>query len=204
VTGEAGAAPAPNLLRRLYDRVVRAADGPRATRTLFGVSFAESSFFPVPPDVILLPMMLARRDRVWRLAGICTIASVLGGLLGYAIGHLLYDTVGRWIIDTYGLAEGAEAFHAGFAAWGFWLILAKGVTPIPYKLVTIASGLAGYDLGLFLLASIITRGARFYLLAVLVHFYGARVREIVERYLNWVALGFALLVIGGIAVVFLV
>ena len=100
MTGEAATAPAPNLLRRLYDRVVRAADGPRATLTLFGVSFAESSFFPVPPDVILLPMMLARRDRVWRLAAICTIASVLGGLLGYAIGHLLYDTIGRWIIEV--------------------------------------------------------------------------------------------------------
>jgi membrane protein YqaA with SNARE-associated domain len=204
VTGEAGTAPAPNLLRRLYDRVVRAAHGPRATATLAAVSFAESSFFPVPPDVILLPMMLARRDRVWRLAGICTIASVLGGLLGYAIGHLLFDTVGRWIVDTYGLAAGAQAFQEGFAEWGFWLILAKGVTPIPYKLVTITSGVAGYDLGLFILASVITRGARFYLLAVLVHFFGARVREIVERYLNWVALGFAALVIGGIAAVFLI
>lgn len=192
------------MFRRMYGWVMRLSASRHAPASLAAVSFAESSFFPIPPDVILLPMMLARRDQVWRLAAICTAASVIGGLFGYAIGLLLYDTVGQWIVSTYGLETGAAAFQEAYARWGFLLIAAKGVTPIPYKLVTITSGLAGYDIWLFILASIIARGVRFFALAALVHYFGARVREIVERYLNWVALGFALLVIGGIAAVFLI
>ena len=192
------------MLRRLYDWCIAAAEKRYATWLLGGVSFAESSFFPIPPDVMLIPMSLARPDRAYRYAFLCTWTSVLGGVVGYMIGHLLYDTLGQWIIQLYGYGDKVEVFRETYRQYGAWIILLKGLTPIPYKLVTITSGVAGYDLGLFILASVITRGARFYLLAVLVHFFGARVREIVERYLNWVALGFAALVIGGIAAVFLV
>ena len=119
------------MLRRLYAWVLKLAERPGATWALAAVSFAESSFFPIPPDVMLIPMCLARRERAWLYAGICTVASVLGGIAGYAIGALLYDTIGKSIIELYGYRETAEQFRAGYAAWGHWIILLKGLTPIP-------------------------------------------------------------------------
>src|SRR5262244_434729 len=154
------------MLRKLYDWVLNLAGSRHAPVALAAVSFAESSFFPVPPDVMLAPMSLAQPKRAWVFAGVCTIASVVGGILGYAIGALLYDSVGRWLIDLYHLSNGIEAFRESYAKWGALIILIKGVTPIPYKLVTIASGFAGYNLVLFVLLSIITRGARFFLAAI--------------------------------------
>ena len=145
--------------------------------TMGAVAFAESSFFPVPPDVMLIPMALARPDRAYLLAAWCTLASVTGGIAGYAIGALLYNSVGAWLIHLYGYGDKVEAFRAAYAQWGAWIILLKGLTPIPYKIVTITSGFAGYNFGLFVVFSIITRGTRFFVLAFLLHRYGERARH---------------------------
>lgn len=190
-----------SILRRTYDAVMRAARGPRAVPILAGVSFAESSFFPIPPDVMLIPMMLARPDRLWRLAGICTIASVLGGLLGYAIGYFLFETVGQWVIATYGLAGELDRFKAAYDQWGFWIIMAKGLTPIPFKLVTIASGVARFDLVQFVLACVATRAFRFFLEATLIRLFGAPIQNFIEKYLTWVTLGALVVIVLGFAAI---
>jgi membrane protein YqaA with SNARE-associated domain len=182
------------MLRALYDWTMRLAARRNAPAALAAVSFAESSFFPIPPDALLIPMVLARPDRAWRLAAICTAASVIGGLAGYAIGYFLFETVGQAIIGQ----EGVDTFQAYYAEWGLWVILVKGLTPIPYKLVTIASGFARFDLLVFVLASIVTRGARFFIVAALLRRFGAPIRSFIERYLTWVTTGFVLVVVGGI------
>ena len=185
------------VLRRGYDALMAAARGPRAVPALMAVAFAESSFFPIPPDVMLIPMMLARPDRIWRLAAICTAASVVGGLLGYAIGALLFDTIGAWLIRAYGLGADFAAFQKAFADWGFWIIVGKGMTPIPYKLVTIASGLAHFNLALFVTASIISRAVRFFLVGVLIRLFGPTIQVFIERYLGWVTTGVLVLIALG-------
>jgi membrane protein YqaA with SNARE-associated domain len=161
-----------SVVRRCYDWAVAAADKPHAMWTMGTISFAESSFFPVPPDVMLIPMALARPERAYVMALWCTLSSVAGGLVGYAIGALLYDSVGHWLIQLYGYADKMETFRAAYAQWGAWIILLKGLTPIPYKIVTITSGFAGYPLLPFVLFSIIARGMRFFVLAFLLHRYG--------------------------------
>jgi len=194
-----------SLLRRLYDWAIDAAHKPHAMWTLGAISFAESSFFPLPPDVMLIPMSLARPQRAYVMALWCTVASVLGGLVGYAIGALLYDSVGLWLIHLYGYANKVEAFRTAYAEWGAWIILLKGLTPIPYKVVTITSGFAAYNIWLFLLFSIITRGARFFVLAFLLHRYGEQAREIIEKRLGfWVTIGAAVLIAGIVAAVYLI
>lgn len=185
------------MLRRLYDWTLSLAARPSAPYALAAVSFAESSFFPVPPDVMLVPMMLARPDKAWRYALICTIASVIGGILGYVIGLALYDTVGAWVFRVYGLTEGAEAFRHSYAEYGHWIILLKGLTPIPYKLVTITSGFAGYHIGWFIVLSIVTRGARFYFLALLMSRFGPSIKSIIERHFNLVATAAVIAFVGG-------
>lgn len=185
------------MLRRLYDWTLSLAARPSAPYALAAVSFAESSFFPVPPDVMLVPMMLARPDKVWSYALICTIASVLGGIVGYVIGIALFDTVGSWVFHVYGLTDGAEAFRAAYAEYGHWVILLKGLTPIPYKLVTITSGFAGYSLFWFIVLSIITRGARFFLIALLMGRYGGRIKAIIDNHFNLVATLAVIAFIGG-------
>jgi membrane protein YqaA with SNARE-associated domain len=185
------------MLRRIYDWCVAAADKPYALWVLGAVSFAESSFFPVPPDIMLLPMSLARPQRAWFFAALCTVASVAGGMVGYAIGAVLYDSLGQWLINLYGLGGKVEAFRASYAQWGAWIIIGKGLTPIPYKLVTITSGFAGYNIGLFILCSIIARGGRFFAVAILLNRYGDTIRAEIERRLGlWVALGAGVLVFG--------
>ena len=175
------------MLRRIYDWCIDAADKPYALWILGAVAFAESSFFPIPPDIMLLPMSLARPARAWLFAGLCTIASVAGGVLGYAIGALLYDSVGQWLINLYHLGDKVESFRASYAEWGSVIILVKGLTPIPYKLVTITSGFAGYNIWLFILCSIIARGGRFFFVAVLLNRYGDVIRAEVEKRLGlWV------------------
>jgi membrane protein YqaA with SNARE-associated domain len=188
------------MLRRIYDWCIAAADKPYALWILTAVSFAESSFFPVPPDIMLVPMSLAKPRRAWAYAGLCTIASVAGGLLGYAIGALLYDSVGHWLINLYGYGDKVEAFREFYARWGSVAILLKGLTPIPYKLVTITSGFAGYNIWLFVLLSLITRGARFSIEAVVLNRFGDPIRAEIEKRLGrWVML-FAVVLIGGIVV----
>jgi membrane protein YqaA with SNARE-associated domain len=185
------------MLKRMYDWCVQAADKPYALWILAAVAFAESSFFPIPPDVMLAPMSLAQPKRAWLFAAVCTAASVVGGVLGYAIGALLYDSVGHWLISLYGLGGKVEAFRASYAQWGALIILAKGLTPIPYKLVTITSGFAGYNIWLFVLFSIITRGGRFFLTAVVLNRYGDWIRARIERHLGlFVAILVAALVAG--------
>jgi len=187
------------MLRKTYDWVMGLAGSRHAPATLFAVSFAESSFFPVPPDVMLAPMVLARPNRAFLYAFICTIASVLGGLAGYAIGFYL-EPVGHFLLKLMGHPEGPAAFQKWFDQWGLWVILIKGLTPIPYKLVTIASGLAQFDLFTFVWASVVTRGARFFLSAALLKYFGPAIREEVERRLGlYTAVGVVLLV--GVVVV---
>lgn len=185
------------MIRRLYEWILALAAKPSAPWALGAVAFAESSFFPVPPDAMLVPMAVSRPDRVWLYATIATVASVLGGLVGYAIGALLFDSVGLWLFNLYGLADKAETFQQSYATYGHWVILLKGLTPIPYKLVTITSGFAHYSLFWFTLLSVITRGARFFLLAALLGRYGVGIRTVLDRHLNVVAGLFAAVVILG-------
>jgi membrane protein YqaA with SNARE-associated domain len=192
------------MLRRLYDWCIAAASRPYANWLLGIVSFAESSFFPVPPDVMLIPMALARPDRAYFYATLLTATSVAGGLVGYAIGAVLYDSVGQWLMQLYGYGAKVEAFREAYNQYGAWIILLKGLTPIPYKIVTITSGFAGYNVFLFVLFSIVTRAARFFLLAFLLNRYGPRARDIIERRLGlWVTIGGVVVVAGIVAALYL-
>src|SRR5271154_2549435 len=168
------------MFDRLYDRIIALSQSPRAPYALAAIAFAESSVFPIPPDVILAPMSLAQPKLAWRFAFIATIASVLGGMVGYAIGALLFDTVGQWLIHVYGYADRMDALKAAYAHWGAAIILFKGLTPIPFKLVTIVSGLLGYNFLIFVLLSIITRGARFFIVAGALNRYGEQLRGPLE------------------------
>ncbi|MET0868562.1 MAG: YqaA family protein [Pseudorhodoplanes sp.] len=192
------------MLRRMYDWCVGAAYKPFAPWIMGTVSFVESSVFPIPPDVMLIPMSLARPDKAYSYAFLCTWTSVAGGVLGYAIGALLYDSLGQWLINLYGLGTEVEQFKEYYAKWGAAIILLKGLTPIPYKLVTITSGFAGYNLLLFILFSVITRGVRFYVLAFLLHRYGDRARVIIEERLGlWTSIAAIVMVVGIVAVLFI-
>lgn len=185
------------MLRRIYDRVMLLAEGPQAEKWLALVSFTESSFFPIPPDAMIVPMVLARPERAWRIAFICTIASVVGGFFGYAIGYFLFETIGRPIVDLYGYQAAFDKFQHQFQEWGLWIILIKGMTPIPYKIVTIASGVAHFDLLVFAAASLVTRAARFFLVAALLKIFGPPLRTFIERYLTLVTTALLLLIVGG-------
>jgi len=190
------------MLRRLYDWCVDAAGKSHAAWILGGIAFAESSFFPVPPDLMLIPMALARPDRAWLFATICTVMSVLGGLFGYFIGSELYATAGHWLIQLYGYGDKMEAFREAYAHYGAWIILLKGLTPIPYKIVTITSGFAGFSIGLFIVMSLISRGMRFFLIAFLLNRYGATARGFIEKRLGlWAAVSLAAIVVGFVIVV---
>ena len=185
------------MLKRLYDRMIETASGPNAIWALIAVAFAESSFFPLPPDILLIPMMLARPRDAWRLAAICTIASVVGGMLGYAIGYWGFDLIGRPILEFYHAMDRYDALKAAFAQWGVWIIILKGMTPIPYKLVTIASGVAQFPLVAFIGASIVSRSIRFFLLAAILWQFGAAARDFIERRLMLVTSIFAVALVGG-------
>jgi len=189
------------MMQRAYDWMMRTASHEKAPQGLFWVAFAESSFFPIPPDVMLIPMVLAKPAKAWVYAAICTAGSVLGGILGYAIGYFLYETLGQWLIHAYGLAAQFEAYRAAYNEWGLWIILIKGLTPIPYKLVTIASGAASFNFWVFLAASIVTRGVRFLLVAALLYWLGEPIREFIERRLTLVTTTFVVVLVGGFVVV---
>jgi membrane protein YqaA with SNARE-associated domain len=197
VTRTASAAKEPDMLRKSYMRVMVLASSPNAAWWLALVAFAEASFFPIPPDALLVPMVLAKPRAAWRLAAICTAASVAGGALGYLIGFAVFDQVAQPILRLYGYGAAYAAFQAKFQEYGLWIILIKGLTPIPYKIVTIAAGAARFDFGLFMAASALTRGARFFLVATLLHFSGDSVRVFIERRLTLVTSALALGVLGG-------
>jgi membrane protein YqaA with SNARE-associated domain len=189
------------MLRRLYDWTMRLAAHRRAGWALAGVSFAESSFFPIPPDVVLIPMVLANRARAWLLALNCTVSSVLGGIAGYAIGYFLFDTIGEPILAFYGYAERFADFQARYNEWGAWIVFIAGLTPFPYKVITIASGVTGLAMPVFFLASVLARGIRFFVVAGLLWLFGEPIREFIERYLGWLFMLFVVLLVGGFVVV---
>jgi membrane protein YqaA with SNARE-associated domain len=185
------------ILRKLYDRLLAAARGKNAVWALAAVSFIESSVFPIPPDAMLIPMCIANRHRAFHYAAVCTAASVLGGLLGYAIGYFLFESVGRHIIDLYGMQDKFGAMQAKYAQYGGWIIFAKGLTPFPYKIITILSGVLHLALPVFIISSVCSRALRFFLVAALLWKYGAPVQEFIEKRLMLVTVGFLLLLIGG-------
>lgn len=186
------------MMASLKDRTLALARSPNAERALFAISFAESSFFPLPPDLLLGPMAAAEPAKWWRYALTCTVASVLGGLLGYAIGMYLMDTLGQGILNFFGYSgERYQALQAQYAQYGLWVILIKGLTPIPYKLVTIASGALHFSFPVFVAASIVTRGARFLLVAWLFQKFGPAMGPIIEKRLGLVLLAVAAAIVGG-------
>ena len=185
------------MFKSLYAKIIALSQSPRAPYALAAIAFAESSVFPIPPDVILAPMSLASPRRAWRYAFIATIASVLGGIVGYGIGALLFDTLGQWLIHVYGYADRMAALKETYARWGALVILIKGLTPIPFKLVTIVSGLLGYNFPLFVLLSLITRGGRFFLLAGALNHFGDPLRLALERHFATFIVLMAVTVVGG-------
>ncbi len=189
------------MFRRLYDWTLALAHRPSAPYALGAVSFAESSFFPLPPDIVLAPMALARPERAYRYALICTLASVAGGLLGYAIGAFFYQTIGSWLISVYGGAQKVEGLLALYRDYGALLILIKGLTPIPFKFVTIASGIAGYDLIWFVVLCLLTRGLRFYAVAGLMNRFGPRIQSLMQRHGGVIAMGVLVTIIAGFVMV---
>jgi membrane protein YqaA with SNARE-associated domain len=190
------------MLNNLKSRTLELARSPNAERTLFAISFAESSFFPLPPDLLLGPMAAAVPNKWLRYALVCTIASMLGGLLGYAIGMFLMDSVGGAILNFFGYAgEKRSELEALYAEWGAWVIFIKGLTPIPYKLVTIVSGALAYPLHWFVIASILTRGARFLLVAWLFQRFGPSIAPIMEKRLGLILVIVALVIVGAVVAV---
>lgn len=189
------------MLRRLYDWTLETADHRHAERWLAFVSFIESSIFPVPPDIMIVPMVLAEREKAWRIALIATIASVLGGLAGYAIGALFFDLIGNPIIAFYGFDEKFEDFAGRYNEWGAWIVFGAGVTPFPYKVITIASGVTQLDLLVFTVASVLARGLRFFIVAGLLWYFGPPIRRILEAHLGKLTILFFLLLVGGFALI---
>ena len=190
------------MLKKLYDRLMNIGRQGYAVPVLGLVAFLESSIFPIPPDAFLIPFVLANRPKTWRFAATATIFSVLGGMLGYAIGFYFADTVGAWILHLYGSGSALADFQAWFAKYGVYVILIKGLTPIPYKLVTIASGIAHFDLFTFVWSSIVTRGFRFFLLSFLAWKFGPAAMPVIERNLSRIAIGVLTLAVLGIGIAY--
>ncbi len=190
------------MLQRTYNWILSFANHPYAIWILAAVSFAESSFFPIPPDPLYIAMLLARREKSWWLATICTVSSVVGGWLGYAIGYGLYETIGEFILQTYGLQTAFDRFQHSFNEWGFWIVALKGLTPIPYKVVTIACGVTGLDFTSFTIASIIARGFRFFLIAALFWYFGPPIKGYIEKNLTLVTLMALGALLGGFGILY--
>lgn len=188
------------MLRRLYDWTIAFAGHRHALWALAAVSFIESSIFPIPPDVLLIPMVLAAPRRAWLFATVCTVSSVLGGYLGYAIGYFAFEAIGRRVLELYQVMDQYEALKASFAEWGAWIIILKGMTPIPYKLITIASGALQFNLAVFTVASLISRSLRFFLVALLLWWLGEPIRLFIERRLTLVTSLFVVALVGGFLV----
>lgn len=188
------------MLRRLYSRTIRLAGHRHALAALAVIAFLESSVFPIPPDLLMIPMILARPARAFTIAAVATAASVLGGLAGYAIGWGLYESLGRAILDLYGAQDEFARFAESYNRWGAWAVLIAGTTPFPYKIITILSGSTGLDLGVFVLSSVVARGLRFFVLAVLLWKFGPPIRDFIERRLGLVFGLFMVLLVGGFVV----
>ncbi|AFO91338.1 DedA family protein [Phaeobacter inhibens] len=185
------------MLRALYDRTMALADHPKALWCLAGVAFVESSVFPIPPDVLMIPMILARPSRAWLIALVALVASVAGGLLGYAIGAFFYDSIGQPVLAAMGKADAMEEFNQRFNDFGFWAVLIAGITPFPYKVITIMSGWTGMPIATFVATSILARAMRFFIVAGLLWQFGAPIRDFIERRLGLVFTIFVVLLLGG-------
>ncbi len=185
------------MIRSLYDWTLSMANHPRALWVLAVVSFVESSFFPIPPDILMIPMILAAPKRAFLIAFVATVSSVLGGLFGYFIGAVLFETVGQPIFDFYGKSDAVESFNQRFNDYGAWAVLVAGVTPFPYKVITIMSGWTGLSLPIFIVSSIVARGLRFFIVAGLLWKFGAPIRIFIEKYLGLLFTLFVILLIGG-------
>ena len=188
------------MIRPLYDWTMAQAEKRYASRVLAAVAFIESSLFPIPPDVLLIPMVLGARHKAWLYAGICTVASVLGGLLGYVIGAFLFELVGEPILAFYNYTQEFGEFESIYNRWGMWIVFLAGFTPFPYKVVTIASGVAALDLVTFMAASLVARGARFFIVAGLLWQFGPPIRTFIEKNLGWLTVLFFVLLFGGFVV----
>lgn len=189
------------FFRKMYDWVLQCSMHPQAVWLLALFSFAESSFFPIPPDVLLIPMILARPNRAFFLAGICTVSSVVGGFFGYMIGMFLYESVALPIFDFYNYTDKLQAFIESYNHYGAWIVAAAGFTPFPYKVITITSGMTGLELGVFTIASVVSRGGRFFLLAFLLWKFGAPMQKFIEKNMGWLATLFFVLLAGGFALI---
>ena len=189
------------MLRRLYDWTLDLAGHRHALSALALVAFVESSVFPIPPDVLIIPMVLAAREKAWKIAFVCTAASVLGGIFGYAIGALLFDQVGSPVLNFYGYAERFSEFSAYYNDWGAWAVFIAGLTPFPYKVITILSGVTGLDLLVFTIASILARGMRFFVVAGLLWYFGEPIRAFIEKRLGLLFVIFVILLVGGFVLV---
>ena len=185
------------MLRRLYDRTLALAAHRHALVILAAVAFIESSIFPIPPDVLLIPMVLAARRGAWLMAAVCTLASVAGGAAGYGIGYYLFEGLGRPLLEFYGYMADFAAFQAQFNEWGAWIVAGAGLTPFPYKVITIASGVTALDPLVFIAASLLSRGARFFLLAGLLWYFGPAIRGLIENHLGKLTMMLFALLLGG-------
>ncbi len=185
------------MLRHLYERTIAMADHPRALWVLALVAFVESSVFPIPPDVLIIPMIIARPGKAWLIASVALVASVLGGLLGYMIGAFAYEQIGQPILTSLGKAGAMAEFSTKFNDFGFWAVLTAGITPFPYKVITIMSGWTGMPIGTFMATSVLARGLRFFILAALLRKFGAPIREFIEKRLGLMSILFVALLFGG-------
>ncbi|PRY26671.1 membrane protein YqaA with SNARE-associated domain [Aliiruegeria haliotis] len=189
------------MLRGLYDWTITLAAGKYALWALAAVAFVESSFFPIPPDVLMIPMIIATPNRAFLIAGVAMVASVLGGILGYGIGMFAFEQIGQPILESLGKADKIEAFNARFNDFGFWAVLVAGLTPFPYKVITIMSGWTGLPFWTFMITSLIARGARFFLVAALLFKYGEPIRYFIEKRLGLMLVVFCVLLFGGFYIV---
>lgn len=189
------------MLRRVYDWTMNFAAHRNALWALFVISFIESSVFPIPPDILLIPMILAAREKAWKIAAVCTVGSVLGGMAGYGIGYFLFESVGQPMLELYGKADKFAEFQGMYNEWGAWVVAMAGVTPFPYKVITIASGVTHLDLWTFVIASVLSRGARFFLEALMLWYFGEPIRDFVEKYLGWLVTGGFIVLFGGFVAV---
>ncbi|MEZ5829066.1 MAG: YqaA family protein [Hyphomicrobiales bacterium] len=189
------------MLRRAYEKTMELAAHRNAPWALAGVAFIESSVFPIPPDVVLIPMVLAERRKAWLYAAIATVGSVLGGIFGYIIGYFLFDTIGEPILRFYGYTAKFEEFASWYNDWGAWIVFMAGVTPFPYKVITIASGVTHLNFFVFMLASIAARGLRFFVVAGLLYWFGPPIKDFIEKYLGILFTLFVILLIGGFVLI---
>ena len=185
------------MIRRIYDEVIHLSGSKYALYWLAAFSFIESSFFPIPPDIMLIPMILATPKQAWKIAGVCTLASVIGAYLGYVIGFYFFQLIAEPLLDFYGYLDKFNQFKELYNEYGAWIVFGAGITPFPYKIITIASGVVHLNLAVFTIASVIARGLRFFVIAWLLKVYGERMRVFIEKNLGWLSVLFLILLIGG-------